>query len=205
MDGFFSHQFLSLNRGKKNRMVIIEENTALFWAVMDLYNHIFATAFFRFIAPARHDPRITRNETFDEQAITSLCSEAIDFRAASEQFSQLRQLSEKDLETLEILVNYQWKRVPTVAGIILFGKEREKFFPDAWIQAGRFQGVDKSHILDDAAYHDHPIKAIEYAFGFVEKYSMQSVQINALRHQKSWSIPLKAVREAIKRKDLIII
>ena len=45
MDGFFSLQFLSLNRDK-NQMMVIGENTALFWAVIDLYNYTFCNYVF---------------------------------------------------------------------------------------------------------------------------------------------------------------
>jgi ATP-dependent DNA helicase RecG len=141
--------------------------------------------------------RIIRNETFDEQPLSHLNSEVIDFGAASEQFRHVRQLTEKDLESLEILVRYQGQKVPTVAGFLLFGKDRKKHFPDAWIQAGRFQGYDKTHIVDNAAYHGYLIEAIEQALGFVEKHAMQGLKIEGLRHQKSWNIPVKAIREAI--------
>jgi ATP-dependent DNA helicase RecG len=141
--------------------------------------------------------RIVRNETFDEQPLSYLNSEAIDFRVASEQFSHVRQLAEIDLESLEIIVRYQGKKVPTVAGFLLFGKDRGKHFPDAWIQAGRFQGSDKTHIIDNAAFHGYLIEAIEQALGFIEKHAMQGLRIEGLRHQKSWNIPIKAIREAI--------
>lgn len=141
--------------------------------------------------------RIVRNETFDEQPLAKLNSEEIDFRAASEQFNKVKQLTQKDLETLEILIDYQGKKVPTVAGIILFGKNRAKFFPDAWIQAGRFNGTDKSLIIDNAEFHSFPIDAIEEAIKFIEKHAMQSLKIDGTRHQKSWSVPINAVREAI--------
>lgn len=141
--------------------------------------------------------RIVRNETFDEQPLVKLNSEAIDFRAASEQFDKIKKLNKKDLETLELLVEFQGKKVPTVAGLILFGKERSKFFPDAWIQAGRFKGTDKSFILDSAEFHNYPIKAIEEVLDFVEKHAMQSLRIEGIRHQKLWSVPINAIREAI--------
>ncbi len=41
--------------------------------------------------------RHTRNESFDEQPVLELGSEAIDFRAASESFADLRRLTRKDL------------------------------------------------------------------------------------------------------------
>lgn len=141
--------------------------------------------------------RIVRNETFDEQRLAKLSSEDIDFSAASEQFDKIKQLTQKNLETLEILVDYHGKKVPTVAGLILFGKERATFFPDAWIQAGRFKGADKSIILDSAEFHSYPISAIKEVLGFIEKHAMQSIKIEGLRHQKSWSVPINAIREAI--------
>ena len=141
--------------------------------------------------------RIVRNETFDKQPLAKLSSEDIDFRAASEQFEKIKQITKKDLETLEVLIDYQGKKVPTVAGLILFGKERAKFFPDAWIQAGRFKGTDKSLIIDNAEFHSYPINAIEEVLRFIEKHAMQSIKIEGVRHQKSWNVPIYAIREAI--------
>ena len=65
-----------------------------------------------------------------------LDSEAIDFRAASEQFARKRKLKRADLDTLHMLTKHQGRKVPTVGGVLLFGRERERCFPDAWIQAG---------------------------------------------------------------------
>ncbi len=92
--------------------------------------------------------RFSRGEGFDEQPLLALGSEAIDFRAASESFAPFRELRRRDLETLRLVGEHQGKTVPTVGGMILFGHDRERHFPDAWIQAGRFAGSDKSRILD---------------------------------------------------------
>jgi|GEM_PF-3123251 len=53
-----------------------------------------------------------------------LDSEAIDFRAASEFFAPVRKLVKQDLLTLDVLVRHQGRLVPTVGGLLLFGKER---------------------------------------------------------------------------------
>jgi len=81
--------------------------------------------------------RFARGEGFDEQPMPRLGSEALDFRAASESFAAFRTLARRDLETLRLLTDHQGRKVPTVGGMILFGKDRERDFPDAWIQAGR--------------------------------------------------------------------
>lgn len=62
-------------------------------------------------------------------------SEDIDFRAASESFGDIRRLRRADLQTLRITTSYQGKVVPTVGGLLLFGKGRLEAFPDAWIRS----------------------------------------------------------------------
>ncbi len=95
--------------------------------------------------------RYARGEAFDEQPMPGLGSEAVDFRAASELFAPVRKLARGDLETLRLVTSHQGRLVPTVGGMILFGRDREQHFPDAWNQVGRFEGTDKSRILDRAA------------------------------------------------------
>jgi len=104
--------------------------------------------------------RVARGEGYDEQPMPGLDSEALDFRAASESFATVRKLARRDLETLRLLTEHQGRKVPTVGGMILFGKDRERHFPDAWIQAGRFQGVNKSHIVDRTEIHSIPARAV---------------------------------------------
>ncbi|MEA5411605.1 transcriptional regulator, partial [Synechococcus sp. BA-120 BA3] len=58
-----------------------------------------------------------------------------------------------------------------MGGMILFGHDRERQFPDAWIQAGRFAGSDKSRILDRIEIHSFPVQAVEEVIAFVQKHS----------------------------------
>jgi ATP-dependent DNA helicase RecG len=76
--------------------------------------------------------------------------EAIDFRAASECFSSIRKLRRSNLRTLQITTIHQNHEVPTVGGFLLFGRDRREAFPDAYIRAGCFGGIDKSNIIDSA-------------------------------------------------------
>lgn len=78
--------------------------------------------------------RFASGASYDEEPLPDLDSEAIDFRAASESFASKRRLKRADLDTLRIETKHQGHVVPTVGGMLLFGHERERYFPDAWIQ-----------------------------------------------------------------------
>jgi len=143
--------------------------------------------------------RFARGEGFDEQPMPGLDSEALDFRAASESFAPVRKLARRDLETLRLVTKHQGRDVPTVGGMLLFGlaQARPRHFPDAWIQAGRFQGADRSRIIDRAEIRSLPVHAIEEAIAFVQKHTLHGAEIGAVRRKELWSLPPVAVREAV--------
>lgn len=141
--------------------------------------------------------RFARGESYDEQPLPDLDSEAVDFRAASELFAPVRRLRRTDLQTLRLLTRYQGRQVPTVGGLLLFGRQPEEHFPDAWIQVGRFQGIDRSHILDRAEIRAHLVPAVGEAIAFVEKHALHGADIGRLHRKERWSVPPVAVREAI--------
>ena len=141
--------------------------------------------------------RFVLNESFDEQPFLQLNSESIDVRAASELFSSVCKLKQNHLETLNIITKYQERMVPTIGGVILFCEQREKYFPDSWIQVGKFLGRDKRHIFDTADIKSYPIIAIDEVMAFVRKHAMKSLEIKGVRHNEQWSLPLTAIRETV--------
>jgi predicted HTH transcriptional regulator len=140
-----------------------------------------------------------RQESFDEQPVPELSSEAIDFRVASESFAAVRKLRRADLRTLRLMTKHQARETPTIGGLLLFGRERDRRerFPDAWIQAGRFRGVDRSRILDTVEIRSLPVKAIEEAIGFVRKYLAREAVIGDVQRTEKWTLPAPALREAV--------
>ena len=141
--------------------------------------------------------RYARGESYDEQPLVELDSEAINFRAASESFAPVRKLKRADLETLRLLCSHQGRKVPTVGGILLFGCSRERHFPDAWVQVGRFAGTDKARILDQAELRGGLVLAIEEGIAFVHKHTLHGVEVGHLRRSARPNLPPVAVREAI--------
>lgn len=141
--------------------------------------------------------RLVRNESFDERALAEASSEEIDFRAASEYFSETRRLKKSDLKTLKILTTHQGKEVPTVGGMLLFGKNRHEYFPDAWIQAGRFDGRDKTQIIDTTEIRSLPIRSVEEAIAFIRRNTSTRVDIGPVKRTETPTYPEPAIREAV--------
>lgn len=141
--------------------------------------------------------RFARGVAYDEQPMPDLDSEALDFRAASESFASIRRIGRRDLETLRLLTDYQGRKVPTVGGVLLFGRDRAHHFPDAWIQVGRFLGTDRSRIVDRDEIRSASVRAVEEAIAFVQKHQLHGAEIGAVRRRERWSLPPVAVREAV--------
>jgi ATP-dependent DNA helicase RecG len=136
-------------------------------------------------------------KTFDEGIMYSENSEAIDFRVASELFSPYRVLTDSDLFSLGVLVKEGTKIYPSIGGMILFGINRYKHFPDSWIQVGCFEGANKAYILDNQEIRGIPPIAINEAMNFIKKHLISRISINNTVNEEVWSVPKVAIREAV--------
>jgi len=143
--------------------------------------------------------RLNRMDSFDEQALPNLNSEALDFRAASELFAPYKRLTPLALKTLRVTTEHQGRQVPTIGGLLLFGIERFAEFPDAWIQVGRFAGTNKARLIDSRAIRSLLPLAVEEVIAFVQKHLMVESVIEGVRRQERWSVPLVVIREAVWR------
>ncbi len=141
--------------------------------------------------------RFALGQSFDEQPVPELDPEALDFRVAADSFSGFRKLTEGDLDTLGLCTTDQGRRVPTVGGLLLFGRDRFTRFPDAWIQAGRFAGTDRAQILDRVELRMPLPEAIPAAVAFIERHLAAGIDIGHVHAQPRWSLPPVAVREAL--------
>lgn len=108
--------------------------------------------------------RSTEGVAFDELPMPELSIADLDLAVLKEQFHDRRDLGERELLTLRLLTNEQGRRVPTQGAVLLVGRERARFFPDAWVQCGRFIGRDKADIFDHAELHDPLPQAVESIF-----------------------------------------
>ena len=141
--------------------------------------------------------RANTQTTYDEQPLIHLDSEAIDFRAASEQFAPQRRLRRRDLLALGVTTRLAGREVPTIGGVLLFGKNRLAEFPDASIQVARFEGLDRGEIIDMHSIEELPVLAIDRALNLVMQHSRQRFEIKGSRRRSVGHVPESALREAI--------
>ena len=141
--------------------------------------------------------RFVGGHTFDEEPLTEMNTQAIDFRAASQCFAPVRKLTAGDLRTLQLAAMCQGREVPTVGGVLLFGRDRLQRFPDAYIRAGSFAGTDKASILDSLTISAHLPLALDEAMQFVQRNTRRAIDVQGTRHVEVREYPIVAVREAL--------
>lgn len=141
--------------------------------------------------------RYVREESFDESPMPSLKPADIDFEAAVSAFANTRRIRLKDMRTLHLTTRYHGQDVPTVGGILLFGKNREAHFPDAWIQAGLFEGRNRDRLKDTTEIRSIPSQAVEEAVEFIRRNIQREITIGEVRRTEKWRYPREAIREAV--------
>ncbi len=142
--------------------------------------------------------RSSEGVLFDELPMPELTKNDIDIGEIKKSFDEKRQFDDKTLLTMKLLTKYQNRLVPTNGAVLLFGKERLTHFPDAWIQCGRFDGIDKATIYDHCEINEPLPSAVESILTFLKKHAIRSADLSkGLRRKDVWNIPLSILREVI--------
>ena len=106
-------------------------------------------------------------------------------------------MRKSDLRALQITAIYQNREVPTIGGFLLFGRDRRATFPDAYVQAGCFKGIDKSSIIDSAAIEGYLPLLVEDVLKFIKRNTRKAIRVQGTKHAESWEFPPAALREAV--------
>jgi predicted HTH transcriptional regulator len=135
--------------------------------------------------------------SFDEMPMPDLSSDDLDLGVAKKHFEGVRKLNDEELITLKLLTREQGRLVPTTGAMLLFGKQRDFHFPDAWIQCGRFKGKNKAYIFDHTEIHEDLPGSVESVMLFLKKHAFRGADFSDIRRKDVWSIPLTILREAL--------
>lgn len=139
--------------------------------------------------------RSTSPRSFDEELFYKINCEEVDFTAASQFFEDHKKLNQNDFVSLGVLEKEGDNLIPTVGGILLFGKNRLRYFPHACIRAAAF--YNETEFLDKQEITSFFPQAIDEALDFVRKNMRVGLKIEDSRHQEIWEVPKIALREAI--------
>lgn len=141
---------------------------------------------------------LASHSSFDEQPWMGANSEAIDFRVASELFTQVsRKLTPAKRRTLGLVTQCGNQIVPSLGAVLLFGSERKFEFPDAVVRCARFAGVDTARFMDQLEIDDHLPLVIDKVLSFVQRHTLQPFAIKGARRRELSEYPEAAVREAV--------
>jgi ATP-dependent DNA helicase RecG len=137
------------------------------------------------------------HQAYDEIPMKDLADDAVDKSAVVRDFEGIRVIKSKDIENLGLVTSYQGKRVPTVGGCLLYGRDRLSNFPDAWIQVGVFAGLDRTDVIDSAEMVSYLPEAISEVLAFIKRNLARAMYIGEVRRVDRYEIPLTAIREAV--------
>src|SRR3972149_4317489 len=86
---------------------------------------------------------------------------------------------------------------PTVAGILLFSSEPEKYIQGAVIKCARFKGTEMDEFIDQRIITGSLFSQIGETIAFFKKNVKRSAKIEGVYRKEEYEYPEKAIREAV--------
>ncbi len=123
----------------------------------------------------------------------------LDFDAINKIFLEKaeKKPSIETLENLGIETTRSGKKFATNGGVLLFGINRKKLFPDAEIRCGRFRGTTKEKIIDQIDISVPLPLAIDPILTFIERNISKEGRIGRIYREDVLEYPPIALREAV--------
>lgn len=142
--------------------------------------------------------RLKEHISYDQSPDMKLSSEELDFELARELFDVLsKPFTKGTAKTLELLVDYQEGQYPTRGGLLLFGKDRDRLFPDPLIRLARFKGTTKTSIIDQAEMKSPLPIIVDEVLAFIQRNTSLGAKIESARREDIPEYPPAAIREAV--------
>lgn len=106
-----------------------------------------------------------------------------------------KNIAKNHYKSIGLVAEHQNKFFPTYGGILLFGKNRFKWFPDSIIRCVCFGGTTREKIIDQKDITNNLIQAIEECIKFIYRHSNLRAIIKTSRREDIAQFPTEAVRE----------
>ncbi|HLB40992.1 MAG TPA: ATP-binding protein, partial [Candidatus Babeliales bacterium] len=139
-----------------------------------------------------------RNITFDELPDLQGQASDLDWPVIQQLFATVnKQVSLERALSLGLMTKHGNKTVPSNGGLLLFGKEHLRLFPEAKIRCARFLGADRTETLDQLDIDTYLPLAIPEVLSFIRRNTMMRAEIKTLTREDIPQYPHLAVREAL--------
>lgn len=130
--------------------------------------------------------RLARSQAFDQRPCLGATMDDLDTAAIDSAFRPMGRVPDDGAqESLGLATTSGGRRVPTNAGIILFGTvaARRRFFPDAVFRCARFLGRHKATFLDQLDPEGSVLQSLEEVERFVRRNTRMAARIESLRRE----------------------
>lgn len=142
--------------------------------------------------------KLSKNITFDESVCVQAPKDGLDMQAVERTFEvRKKAITKSKIKSLGIITSESGVDHPSNGGMLLFGKNRSEFFPDALIRCVRFAGLDRSESRDNIIINVHLSDAVDEVLNFIEKHTFIKTEIGRKKRVSTPQYPSVALREAV--------
>lgn len=142
--------------------------------------------------------RLKEHTSFDRLPDCKYSIDDLDFVLAKKFFSIAgKTFTEAKAKSLELLVDHHSVVYPSKGGLLLFGKDRDKLFPDPIARMIRFEGTSKMAAIDELENRSSLPQALEEILFFIRRHTSVSATIKGTRREEMPQYPPTILREAI--------
>ncbi len=145
--------------------------------------------------------RQRRNLPFDADTNSGLVAEDLELDGFKKFYKEMTSevLDETVLEKLGLFRMERGQRMATNALVLLSdGAERERLFPYAKVECGRFKGTSADQFIDRKSITGPVFSQAEEAYGFVLRHINEEAWVEGVYTKTRWEYPVKAIREVIR-------
>ena len=141
--------------------------------------------------------RLKEHTSFDQLPDCKYSLDDFDFELAGKYFVNAGKIfTETKAKSLELLSTYQSETYPTKGGLLLFGKDRDRLFPDPIARMIRFEGVSKNSAIDELENRSPLPQALEEILVFIRRHTSVSASIKGTKREEIPQYSPMILREA---------
>lgn len=138
-----------------------------------------------------------KNRAFDELPCPQAPKNQINWNVVNDVFKEVsKSITPKKAHNIGIL-SPQNPAYASNGGMLMFGKNRSQFFPDALIRCVRFAGLIREHSIDHIDIDTYLPYAIDEVMHFIKKNTYVRSHIEHIKRIDTPQYPPLAVREAV--------